>query len=315
MKEKIVITGGAGFIGSHIAEECVARGFDVKIIDNLKTGSLENLAKIKSDIVFVEGDILDLSLLEKEFVGAVYVIHQAALVSVPESIKFPLLSDEINAKGTLNVFEAARRTNVKRVVYASSSAVYGNPTTFPISEKSVCDPLSPYAAQKFIAEKYARVYSNLFDISFIGFRYFNVFGPRQRAESSYAGVIPRFVKALISGESVHIFGDGSATRDFVFVKDVASVVVDSCHASLSQKNEVLNIGSGKSISVNDTAALVNKVLNIKSIPCYEAPREGDIAHSLADITKAKELLGFSPRMSFEEGLSETVVWYKDLYNR
>ena len=314
-KISIVITGGAGFIGSHIAEECVGQGFSVKVIDNLQTGSLDNLANIKDKITFVEGDIRDVDFLEKECVGATYIIHQAALVSVPESIKFPILSDNINSRGTLNVFEAARKNGVKRVVYASSSAVYGNPDKLPIEESDPCVPLSPYALQKKIGEEYAKIYGDLFNVSSVGLRYFNVFGPRQRAESSYAGVIPRFVKAVLLNEPISIYGDGKATRDFVFVKDVARANILACTTPVSEDlANVVNIGTGKVIDIDTLAAQISEFMGGGVKISHESARNGDILHSVADNSKAKRMLDFIPQTNFKQGLIKTVAWYKNLYN-
>lgn len=314
--KKIIITGGAGFIGSHIAEECVAHGYEVKIIDNLKTGSLDNLYSIKDKITFVRGDIRDLDFLKKEFVGAEFVIHQAALVSVPESIEYPVLSDEINAGGTLNVFEASRVNGIKRVVYASSSAVYGDLVELPIKETSQCKPLSPYALQKKISEDYAKLYAELFGLETVGLRYFNVFGPRQKAESFYSGVIPKFVKALLLGEPFYIYGNGKATRDFVFVKDVALANILACNFSMDKnKNEIINIGSAVGVDINLLTSNLLEIMGKKTLPTYEASRSGDILHSVSDNNKAKKILGFELKTDFLSGLKDAVSWYTGLYNR
>lgn len=310
--KKVVITGGLGFIGSHIAEECVRQNFQVKIIDNLSTGSFENISVIKDSVDFVEGDIRDLDFLEKEFKGADFVIHQAALVSVPESIEFPILSDEINSKGTLNVLESARRNNIKRVVYASSSAVYGNPEKLPVEEGDKCLPLSPYALQKKNSEDYAKLYGELYGIESVGLRYFNVFGPRQRAESSYAGVIPLFIKALIENKDPRIYGDGSSTRDFVFVKDVARANILACEASIQIPANIVNVGSGQGISIKDLFSCIAENFNKDTQPLYEPARKGDIVDSVAQTAQAKELLNFIAKTSFKEGLKETVEWYRKI---
>jgi nucleoside-diphosphate-sugar epimerase len=303
---KAIVTGGAGFIGSHIADALVQKGFDVTIVDNLATGRAGNIAHLLDSVEFIEKSILDDAALAQAFAGAEVVFHQAAIPSVPRSIEEPLLTHEVNATGTLKVLLAARKAGVKRVVYASSSSYYGDAKELPKREDMPPNPLSPYALQKFAGERYLTMAHALFGIETVCLRYFNVFGPRQNPDSEYAAVIPKFIKIITSGAAPIIFGDGSTTRDFTYVSDV--VQANLCAASAPNvAGEVFNIAGGRQISLNELVALIGKTVGVAVTPTYQPFRPGDILHSLADISKAERMLGFVPQIKLEEGLMRTAA--------
>jgi nucleoside-diphosphate-sugar epimerase len=306
--KRVAVTGGAGFIGSHIVEASLLQGYDVIVIDDLSTGSPRNLKPFKNDIVFVRGSIMDQEVLKRAFLNVDYVIHQAAIVSVPESIRDPIQTHQINVVGTLNVFLAARACGAKRVVYASSSAVYGDVAVSPIREDALLSPITPYAVQKVETEMYAKVFGGLYNLETVGFRYFNVFGPRQNIASPYAAVIPLFVQAIKNGVAPTIYGDGSQTRDFVYVKDVAKANLLACTVD-SISDGIFNVGSGRTISINDLFQKVLQALGKQQAPHYAPQRPGDIMHSGADVAKIKELLGFVNSTDFDIALRETVQSY------
>lgn len=307
-KEKIVITGGAGFIGSNIAEELVRQGHEVTVIDDLSDGKMENLNGFVDKIKFVKGSITDLNLLKNEFAGAKYVIHQAAMASVPRSIKDPVRTNEVNVGGTLNVFVAAKDVGVKRVVYASSSSVYGDSEVLPKTESMEFKPLSPYASHKMMGEVYGNLCAKLYGLETVGLRYFNVFGPRQNPNSEYAAVIPIFINKISKGEAPTIFGDGETTRDFTYIDNVVKANILACFAQNTSGN-VFNIASGERISLNNMVAKIGDILNKNIKPIYSDFREGDIKHSLADISKARNLLGYKVETDFETGLKKAVDYY------
>ena len=304
MKQTYLVTGGAGFIGSHIAEYLVQEGHEVRIIDNLSSGRKENLSDFIDEIEFIEGSILDKALLEKAMNGVDIVFHQAARPSVPVSINDPLGTNETNITGTLMVFEVAHKAGVKRVVYASSSSVYGDSPTLPKVETMVTNPLSPYAAQKMMCEKYGKLYSDIFGLETVGLRYFNVFGPRQNPDSEYAAVIPKFIKKIKAGEPVTIFGDGETSRDFTYIDNVVHGNICAGNAE-SVSGEVFNIALGDEISLNDLVKRIDAICDTETDITYEDFRAGDIKHSCADITKAKEKLKFEPKIPFDDGLQKT----------
>lgn len=298
---KAVVTGGAGFIGSHIADELVKHNYLVTIIDNLSTGKMENIAHLDGKIEFIEGSVTDLNLLSSVFQGADYIFHEAAIPSVPRSIKDPIASNEVNTTGTLKVLMAARDNKVKKVVYASSSSVYGDTPTLPKREDMILNPQSPYAVSKLAAEYYCLVFNKIYGLPTACLRYFNVFGPRQDPDSQYSAVIPRFIKAICAGQSPVIFGDGEQTRDFTYVKDVARANI---LAAESNAIGVFNIGGGKKVSLNYLTNLILKLGDREDFkPIYQTERAGDIKHSLADITRAKTF-GYAPTYGLEQGLKE-----------
>ncbi len=304
-KAKAVVTGGAGFIGSHICDLLYERGYQVSIIDDLSTGKLDNIAHLlgRHNVEFIPGSITDLSLLIKTCKGADYVFHEAAIPSVPRSIENPIATNEVNITGTLNVLVAARDTGVKKVVYASSSSVYGDTPTLPKREDMPPSPQSPYAVAKLSAEYYCRVFETVYNLPAACLRYFNVYGPRQSADSQYAAVIPKFIDSIKHGNAPVIFGDGEQTRDFTFVKDVARA---NMLAAESDASGVFNIGGGERISLNHLTSIILKIMGRDDIkPVYEKERAGDIKHSLADITKAKSF-GYTPSYNLEQGLKETI---------
>ena len=304
-KKKVIVTGGAGFIGSNLAEELALRGHQVIIIDNLSTGNLENIQPVLpvGQVDYIEGSITNLPLMQKAFSGADYVFHQAALPSVPRSIEDPETTDSVNITGTLNVLIAARDNAVKKLVFASSSSVYGDTPTLPKTEDMPPNPLSPYAVTKITGEYYCQVFTRIYDLKTVCLRYFNVYGPRQDPKSAYAAVIPLFINAVLSGKSPVIFGDGEQTRDFTFVKDVVEANIQ---AAESEVTGVYNLGNSQRITISQLTKLIIDITKNNNVkPVYKDPRPGDIVHSLADTSKAKAF-GYNPRYSLEQGLKETI---------
>jgi len=307
--KKIVVTGGAGFIGSNLARYLSNENNHVVVVDNLSTGHLENIQDlIESDkIEFVKASITDLNILQGTFKGFDYIFHEAALPSVPRSIKEPLITNQVNINGTLNVLIAAKDAGVKKVIFASSSSVYGDTPTLPKTEKMIPNPLSPYAVSKLAGEYYCGVFTEVFHLPTVALRYFNVYGPRQDPSSEYAAVIPKFIQSILSDNSPVVYGDGEQTRDFTFIDDVVHANV---LAAESDTTGVFNAAGGKRISINELAntvmALCNKELEI----VYEEIRPGDIKHSLSDISKAKEEFGYYPRFDIKNGLKETIQWFQ-----
>jgi len=302
----VLLTGGAGFIGSHMMDELVASGYRAIIIDDMSTGSLRNI-RHQSANIFVEfypGSVNDMAHLEEHMENIDYIIHLAALPSVTRSIENPARTHEVNVEGTLNVLEIARKHNVKKVVFASSSSVYGNTPILPKHEGMVPSPLSPYAASKAAGENYMAAYCAAYGLPTVSLRYFNVYGPRASASSEYSAVIPRFIKAVREGASPCIYGDGTQTRDFTFVKDVVKANI---MAMQSEATGVFNIGTGQSVSLNELVETTMELMGRQDLkPEYAQPRAGDVAHSLADITRAKEVLGWEPAYSLEQGLKTTI---------
>ena len=302
---KVVVTGGAGFIGSHLGEELARRDYHVTILDDLSTGKIKNIEPFlrKESVEFIQGSIANLPLLQKLFRGVEYVFHEAAIPSVPRSIENPLISHEVNITGTLNVLLAARDNGIKKVIYASSSSVYGDTPILPKEEDMPPNPQSPYAVTKLAGEYYCQVFQKVYGLPTIYLRYFNVYGPRQDPDSQYAAVIPRFITRASQGESPIIFGDGEQTRDFIFVKDVVEANI---LAAKSNGTGTFNIGKGEKTSINQMAELTIKLVGNNVEPIHEEPRPGDIMHSLADISKAREELGYNPRYDLEQALKETI---------
>ena len=305
-----VVTGGAGFIGSHIAEELVRLKHSVRIVDNFFSGKEENIAGIRSDVEVFRQDIAEAGKLDDIFKGADYVIHQAAIPSVPRSIIDPISSNRANVDGTLNVLVAAKDTGIKRVVYASSSSVYGDSPTLPKREDMPAAPLSPYGAQKFFAETYCRVFTRVYGLETVSLRYFNVFGPRQDATSQYSGVFAKFIPAVLQDRVPTIHGDGMTSRDFTYVANVVAANLLACTAP-GIGGEVFNVACGGRVTLNFLLEEINRVTGKNVAGNYGEPRQGDIKHSQADIEKAVSRMGYRPHVSFEEGLKKTVEWYSE----
>ena len=299
---KVAITGGAGFIGANLAKELAANN-SVIIIDNLSAGKKENLIDLLGENVkFVEGSIGDLSLLKSLFKNVDFIFHQAAISSVPKSIEDPLATNETNVTGTLNVLLAARDSGVKKVIYASSAAVYGDAPVLLVREDMIPNPQSPYAITKLIGEYYCQAFQAVYGLSTVSLRYFNVYGPKQDPNSDYAPVIPRFIKSVSEGKPPTIFGDGEQTRDFVFVSDVVRANI---LAAESDATGVFNIGQGRRVTISELARLMSHIMNKEVGIIHQGARVGDIRHSLADISKAR-LFGYEPRYDLERGLRETI---------
>jgi UDP-glucose 4-epimerase len=305
-----LITGIAGFIGSTLAHTLVEQGHDVRGIDNLSTGNLENLADIRHLISFQHVDLQDVAGVRAACEGVDYVLHQGALASVPRSVKDPLTSHESNINGTLNLLIAARDAKVRRIVYAASSSAYGDQPTQPKQEDMLPRPLSPYAVQKLTCEYYIQSFYRAYGLEGICLRYFNIFGPRQAADSPYSGVIAQFTYKMMAGETPTIFGDGLTSRDFNYVDNAVSANLLACLAPGSvATGRVFNIGTGKSHTLNEVYAAIADQLGFAAKPIYGPPREGDIKHSLADIARATQELRYTPKAQFHEGLRKTVAWY------
>ena len=300
---KALITGGAGFIGSHTVERFLEEGWEVVVLDNLRTGRRDNISHIAEKIEFHTGSVEDRNLLGALMEGVDAVVHLAAVPSVVESFAYPLETAEINVKGTLAVLEAARLEDVESVVFSSSSAVYGDGHPLPLKEDLAPRPLSNYAVTKVAGEHFMKVYSEIYGIKTVSLRYFNVYGPRQNPESEYAAVIPKFIGALLRGEAPVIYGDGKQTRDFIYVKDVAEVNYLSTIKDIPG-GEVINVASGKPKEIVELLKVVEGVLGKALPPRYEPPRPGDIRHSLASVEKMKRSLGFTPRYTLREGIEE-----------
>jgi nucleoside-diphosphate-sugar epimerase len=301
-----LVTGGAGFIGSHLTEELVRRGHTVRVADSLITGKRRNLDHIP-DVDFVEGDLADLAVAQRAVDGVEYVLHQAAIPSVPRSVKDPITSNRANIDASINVLVAARDAGVKRLVYAGSSSAYGNTPTLPKQEDMPTNPLSPYALQKLVAEQYAQMFTRLYGFETVTTRYFNVFGPRQDPGSPYSGVISLFATALLEGRQPIIYGDGEQTRDFTYVANVVDGVLRACEAP-DAAGQVVNVATGGRISLNDLLRVMNHIVGTQIEPIYKEERAGDVRDSQADVTKAKTLLGYAPIVSLEEGLRQTLAW-------
>ena len=303
-----LVTGGAGFIGSHLAEELLRRGHRVRIADSLITGKRENLAGLKS-AEFLEGDLADLPFAAQAVAGMDYVLHQAAIPSVPRSVDDPVTSNRANITATINTLWAAKDAGVKRLVYAASSSAYGNTPTLPKREDMPAHPLSPYALQKLVGEQYCQLFTTLYGFETVSIRYFNVFGPRQDPGSPYSGVISQFAAALLAGRPPTIYGDGKQTRDFTYVANVVDGVLRACEAPKAS-GEVINVATEGRISLNDLVRVMNSLVGSNVQPIYKEPRAGDVRDSQADISKAKALLGYGPSVSLEEGLKRTLEWFR-----
>jgi UDP-glucose 4-epimerase len=303
-----LVTGGAGFIGSHLATRLVQDGHTVRVFDNLSTGSLSNLDHIRSEVDFREGDLCDLAAVESAVTGVDVVFHQGALASVPRSVDKPLDSHAACATGTINILDASRRSGVRRVVYAASSSAYGNQKTMPKHEGQVPEVLSPYAAAKLAGELYCEAFASTYGLETVRLRYFNVFGPRQDPNSQYSAVIPRFIAALLKGDQPTIYGDGSQSRDFTYIDNVVEANMLAASAP-GVSGRVYNAACGDSLDLVTLLRLICESLNVPFAPYFAPPRVGDIQHSWADISAAVRELGYSVKVSAREGLDRTVAWY------
>jgi nucleoside-diphosphate-sugar epimerase len=303
-----LVTGGAGFIGSHLAEELTRRGHRVRVADSLITGKRANLLHVKG-VEFLEGDLADLAFAHRAVDGTDYVLHQAAIPSVPRSVKDPIASHRANVEATVNVLVAARDARVRRLVFAGSSSAYGNTPTLPKREDMPSSPLSPYALQKVVGEQYLQMFRRLYGLETVSIRYFNVFGPRQDPTSAYSGVISVFATALLENRAPVIYGDGEQTRDFTYVANVVDGVLRACDAP-EANGEVINVATGSRISLNQLFRTMRDVVGGTLEPAYADVRPGDVKDSQADIAKAQRLLGYQPIVSFEDGLKRTIEWYR-----
>jgi nucleoside-diphosphate-sugar epimerase len=305
---RYLVTGGAGFIGSNIAEKLVEMGEEVVVFDNLSTGHEGNIEHFRQGIRFIKGDIRNAPEVRAALDGVDYVLHQAALASVPRSIEEPVLVNEVNVGGTLTVLEESRRANVKGVVYAASSSAYGDSEVHPKREDMLPAPLSPYAVSKLVGEHYCSVYSKVYGMPTVSIRYFNVFGPRQDPASQYAAVIPIFVTNLLQGKSPTIYGDGEQSRDFTYVGNVVNANIMAARWEKAA-GQVINVACGGRFTLNELYGMLCELTGVSIDPVYADPRQGDVKHSQADISMAEKLLGYSVETGFEEGLKRTVEWY------
>ncbi len=315
MSELYAVTGGAGFIGSHIVERLLREGRRVRAVDDFSSGTRENLEAARAaaggagELEILEGSLADPDFARRAVGGASFVLHQAAVPSVPRSVAEPLKTHAANATGTLNVLQASRDSGVRRFVYASSSSAYGDTPTLPKVETMPTSPLSPYAIQKLAGEQYARVFHSLYGLPTVSLRYFNVFGPRQDPKSEYAAVIPRFITAIARGARPTIYGDGGQTRDFCFVDNAVDANLLSCAAGESALGRAYNVACGRRVSLLELVRLINGILGTSVEPLHAEPRPGDVRHSLADISAAKDQLGYEVKVDLEAGLRRTVGWF------
>lgn len=306
-----LITGVAGFIGSALARAVLAQGDQVRGIDNLSTGKRENLSEIRNRIDFREADLLDIAAVREACKDADYILHEAAIPSVPRSVKDPLESNRANVDATVNVLVAARDAKARRVVYAASSSAYGDTPTLPKREDMPPNPISPYAVAKLASEFYMTSFWRCYGLPTVSLRYFNIFGPRQDPTSPYSGVLARFITQMLEGESPTIFGDGTQSRDFTYVDNVVNANLLACRAPVDQvAGRVFNIATGTRIDLNETFRLLKQLTGYAGDVKYEAERAGDVKHSLADLTLAQKHLGYKPSVNFEEGLRRTIEWYR-----
>ncbi len=305
-----LVTGGAGFIGSHLVEELVRRGERVRVVDSLVTGHRENLLAVADRIEFIEGDLAEESVAIAAAAGVDYVLHQAAIPSVPRSVTEPVYCHRANVDATLNLLVAARDAGVRRLVFAGSSSVYGNVAVLPTGEDLPLDPLTPYALQKLMGEQYARLFTALYGLETVTTRYFNVFGPRQDPSSPYSGVISLFIRTLLDGRTPTIYGDGEQTRDFTYVANVVDGVLKACHAP-GVAGQAINVATGGRVSLNQLFQTLRSLTGSAVEPHYGPSRAGDIRDSQADIERARALLGYAPTVGFDDGLARTLAWARE----
>ena len=307
---RYLVTGGAGFIGSHIVDALVAQGHQVRVVDNLSTGRIENLAAVRSRVEFVEADLQDRQAIRQACQGMEYVIHEAAWRSVPKSMEDPVGYTAVNVLGTVHVLEAAAAAKIRRVVYASSSSVYGETLEMPLREEHPTRPVSPYAASKLACELYGQLFARSFGVETVGLRYFNVFGPRQSLENQYAVVVPKFITCVLRGESPPVYGDGTQSRDFTFVHNVVEATLSACRAP-GISGDVFNIALGEEHSVLDLLQTLNTIAGLAVAPSFQPARPGDVQRTLADSSKAQRLMGWRGQVRFADGLRHTVDWFRD----
>lgn len=308
-----LVTGGAGFIGSHIVEALVRRGDRVRVLDNLCTGKLENLSSFRDGVEFLEGDLVDADVVARAVAGVDCIFHEAALASVSLSVEAPLQTHAACVTGTVNLLDAARRAGVRRLVYAASSSAYGDQPTSAKRETDLTVPISPYGAAKLAAEIYCRAFASTFGLETVCLRYFNVFGPRQDPHSAYSAVIPLFITALLAGKRPTVYGDGGQSRDFTFVSNVVQGNLLAADAPAAQvSGQVINMANGRSLSLLELIAALNRQLGTDVQPIHAPPRAGDIRESMADITLARTVLGYNPGIDFEEGLRRSIDYYRTI---
>jgi nucleoside-diphosphate-sugar epimerase len=306
---RYLVTGGAGFIGSNTVDELVRRGHSVVVLDDLSSGREDNLAEIRNKITFIKGSITDIEVVRKVMHEAEYVLHLGARTSVPRSVKDPLETNKINIEGTLNVLVAAKELKVKRVVFAASSSAYGETPTLPKTEAMQPQPISPYGVTKYVGELYCQTFGRCYGLENVALRYFNIFGPRQDPGSPYSGVLAKFCTAFLEDVQPLVFGDGEQTRDFTYVDNAVQANLLACEAP-NASGKVFNVGVGGRVSLNEVLRELAKITGKTLAAKYEPPRDGDIRDSQADISEARETLGYDPQVSFEEGLARTFEWYR-----
>jgi len=306
---RYLVTGGAGFIGSNTVDELVRRGHSVVVLDDLSSGKEDNLAEIRNKITFIKGSITDIEVVRKAMHEAEYVLHLAARTSVPRSVKDPIETNKINIDGTLNVLVAAKEVKVKRVVFAASSSAYGETATLPKVETMQPEPISPYGVTKYVGELYGQTFGRCYGLENVALRYFNIFGPRQDPGSPYSGVLAKFCSAFLEDTQPVVFGDGEQTRDFTYVENAVLANLVACEAP-NASGKVFNVGVGGRISLNEVLRELGKITGKTVEVKYDAPRDGDIRDSQADISQARETLGYEPQVTFEEGLRRTFEWYR-----
>jgi len=311
---RYLVTGGAGFIGSNTVDELVRRGHSVVVLDDFSSGKEENLTEVRNKITFIKGSITDIEVVRKAMHEAEYVLHLAAKTSVPRSVKDPIETNKINIDGTLNVLVAAKELKVKRVVFAASSSAYGETPTLPKVETMQPEPISPYGVTKYVGELYGQAFGRCYGLENVALRYFNIFGPRQDPGSPYSGVLAKFCSAFLEDTQPVVFGDGEQTRDFTYVENAVQANLLACEAP-SVSGKVFNVGVGGRVSLNEVVRVLGKISGKTLETKYEPPRDGDIRDSQADISQARELLGYEPHVSFEEGLSRTYEWYRATQTR
>ena len=305
----VLVTGGAGFIGSHLVEALVKEGTAVRVLDDLSTGSLEYLAGVRSQIELIRGDVADMAVVRRATAGVSHVIHLAAMRSIPRSLDDPALCNQVNVAGTLNVFLATREVRAQRVVFASSSAVYGDVETYPVSEDHPTHPLTPYAVTKLVGELYARMFREINGSSIVCLRYFNVYGPRMDATSQYAMAVPRFIACLLNDLPPPVFGDGRQSRDFTCIDNVVHATRKALYAP-DMGPDILNVGDGREYSVLDLVAILNRLMGKQIAPRHLPAIPGESRRTLADIARAKQSLQYEPQVGFEEGLAKTIEWFR-----